>query len=198
LLSSTWFFAALLPGASQSQPDKQRPDKSGHLFVSIVVLRRQYRPLGQAEIEKAVEAAYDVSIDPKSQNSNTPAKNLVVPINEHSFLVRTVGMSLQVNNSAQPYSPDPVKDALSFSDAKWQRAWREHRSWISVDLIRADGASGAGVLREYPRLGKLLAQFVDDNCLGAYIPGPSERDTDHFIAMSPELRKELLNLGSEQ
>jgi uncharacterized protein YegJ (DUF2314 family) len=76
-----------------------------------------------------------------------------------------------VNCFAQPYVDDPQSLAEQIFDLRVRTRFAAHTGWVSFDALQADANTPQAEVEEYYRqLGRLLAEFVNDNCLLIMLP----------------------------
>lgn len=79
-------------------------------------------------------------------------------------------MSL-INCFPTPYVPNVEETAAAIPDLRIRSLFAEHRAWFSCDALGIDGTTPEPVIRDlYPRVAKLFAELLDDNCLLIFLP----------------------------
>ena len=69
-----------------------------------------------------------------------------------------------------PYLGEPDEIAIQLPRKEQQDAWRQHRAWISFDLLNKEDVSRR---QAYSALARFALGLGDENCVGIYLP--SER-----------------------
>jgi uncharacterized protein YegJ (DUF2314 family) len=85
----------------------------------------------------------------------------------------------------QCYVEDPEAVAEKIVDMRLQHILRTHQAWVAVDLMEV-GEEIPSEEKAYTYIGQLLAELVDENCLGVYCP-----QTQRMNAYTPELVEKL-------
>jgi hypothetical protein len=109
--------------------------------------------------------AFDLSGEDKAERGRRRTGDFVAGALHH-FVVKVNGMSFAIHTIPVPYTEDPEKASNSFSDAQLRSAIREHRAWVSMDILDSGGATAAA----YRTLGRVLAEIVDADCVAIYQP----------------------------
>jgi hypothetical protein len=99
-------------------------------------------------------------------------------LNEHIinqraiYFVKFDGIVLMLTNGAKPYCPAQyLEQALAqFPDERQKRVAREHKAFLTIDLMSPKDPTKARKNDCYRRMARLASEFVDGNCLGIYIP----------------------------
>jgi uncharacterized protein YegJ (DUF2314 family) len=106
------------------------------------------------------------------------------------------GRLFLINSFPKPYLEDVEKVAESITDLRIAGLFREHQARFSCDVLGIDGTTPEEEVVEcYRRLGKLFAEFLDENCLLVYLPDtqrayPINDDTETALR-SPDPVKAL-------
>jgi hypothetical protein len=88
---------------------------------------------------------------------------------------------------SKSYFDDPEKDSKQLPQLSQQKAWAEHRAWTAVDYVKG----GNDVELEYSVLAKIVAELVDSNCAGVYVPAENS-----FIPNDESLYGELQTIAA--
>lgn len=142
--------------------------------VSIVVLRRTPASIDEVAIRGAVRRVFKV--DPQ-----------IMPIPVPDILPTCYGIvheslpPMAIAISARAYvDPARLSSVVSFEDAKVYDALNTHTAWIGVDAV---GKVPHKVRpRAYTMMGKLIAEFIDDDSLLLY--QPAEQRFEHVSEKS--------------
>jgi hypothetical protein len=148
--------------------------------VSMVLLLRKPIFFTNERLSAAVEHAWG-SVPTRGDSDH------FVTQSEDKSVVYVKPHMISLLNSNKPYfNVNPDEHAKTLPQASQQKAWRDHRAWISLDYIR----SGRDIELEYSTLARLAAEMVDENCSGLYVP--RERS---FIPNDISLRDALEKMG---
>lgn len=153
----------------------QRDDDSdGKGLVAMVGLFRELPYLDTAIIARAASDAWGVEID-GSQSDDDAATDFVVG-ESPAFILSTGGRTFLINHFDQPYFDDVEKAAELTWEMRHQTAIREHKAWVSVDLLNTDNPREKTTPESpiYSLLSRLLAEFVDESCLAIFCPAASQ------------------------
>jgi hypothetical protein len=75
--------------------------------------------------------------------------------------------ALSVFHNSKPYFDDDPKENVNWLPHLSQRqAWINHSAWVAVDYLN----DGVRVELGYAVLSNLVAEMLDGNCTGVYIP----------------------------
>lgn len=141
---------------------------------SLVLLLRTPRTIALAELRRATESALGV----RCSTIHTDGEEAIVytpPV----FHIRTEGYVFLVNNAETPYISQEENTPEQVPNVRLQQVIRDHNAWLSVDLVKAP--VDATISDVYQRLGRLIAAFADDNCVGLYCPETSQLNVWHPI-----------------
>lgn len=166
VLAVLGILSALLPGCTKPAAEEE------DVPISFVFLLRQPRPLKLPEMRAAAERAFGrkFSLNPDAEDQIRPRDP------PGSFVIETKQFTLQVPNVAEPYG----QPQLAKSGTLLDKAFREHRAWLSVDWD-ADGAA-ASPEEAFRTVGKLAAELAGDDCLALFCPR-----TGQMITYGPDL-----------
>jgi hypothetical protein len=115
------------------------------------------------ELELAAERAWRISFaDGKS------SKHFVVKSGKSTF-IKAGPHIISFFYYPGPYIDNPKTNIEWLPQASQQRAWSEHLFCIGVDYLSRDVDVELG----YCALSKLVAEILDGNCTGVYIPRES-------------------------
>ncbi len=142
-------------------------------MTSLVVLLREPVTIDATVLAKTAGRAWDADLGDGTGGDGAGDEG------DDGFVVSVGGISTimyqdqpyLVNCFPTPYVEDPETVADSIPDLRLQRLFREHKAWISCNALGIDESTSADeIARYYHRLGKLIANFVDDNALLIYVP----------------------------
>lgn len=150
-----------------------------HRLVSFVALLKEPRPLEAVYLQTAAKKAWDADL---SLGEDAEGEDGFIVGEDFSCFVMFRGRIMLVNNFPSPYMDDAEKFAESIPDLRLRQIVAEHTAWMSVDAMGASMGDDPETVRDWYRvLGPLLAEFVDENCLGIYMP-----DRGRLYAANPE------------
>ena len=96
-------------------------------------------------------------------------------------------------NHSEPYfGRDPAEHAKSLPLITQQKAWADHRAWTAVDYI----GDCEDISQKYGVLARLVAEMLDANCTGVYVPGESSLMPDDPSIYGHSLYEALRKLGA--
>jgi len=139
-----------------------RPDPPP--LISVVLNLRTKATLTDQKINSAVVRAW----------GREPRKDL----NEHIVykppicFVKFEGIVLMVTNAGRKYCPEQyLEQAIAeFPEERQKKVVREHKAFLTIDLMSPKDPRRKQKHGCYRRMAHLAAEFVDENCLGIYIP----------------------------
>jgi uncharacterized protein YegJ (DUF2314 family) len=94
-----------------------------------------------------------------------PAGDVVAGASPH-FIAKVEGTWFTIHNVPTPYMDDPAQASESFREARLRNAIRDHHAWLSVEIIQPKAATPEA----YRVLARVLAHFIDADCLALYSP----------------------------
>lgn len=153
-------------------------DDDGKL-ISIVLLLKEPRRLELETVRQAVLRAWGISLGQDQEANEWIAE--VGP----SFGLKTRFGIYALHVAPQPYVDDQEETAEDMVDQRLAHIIRTHKAWYAVDLMEV-GENSPAPEKAYPYIGQLLAELVDDNCLGVYCP-----ETQRLNPNTPELLEKL-------
>jgi uncharacterized protein YegJ (DUF2314 family) len=115
-------------------------------------------------------------------------------LNEHivhgatTSIVKFDGMVLLLSNVGKPYCPaEYLEQALDeFPEMRQKKVVREHKAFLTIDLMKPKNPAKNVKEACYQRMARLAAEFVDNNCLGVYVP-----ETGHLRPYDDDVIKAL-------
>ena len=136
-------------------------------MIAFVALLREPAPLDPAVLARLAGKVWNADL---GDGVSEGADGFVVGADPLNTIMHEGRMYL-INNFAAPYTEDPEQAAEAIPDKRIRSLFREHRAWFSCDALGVTGATPAEEIRDwYQRLGKLFAEFLDDNCLLIFLP----------------------------
>jgi hypothetical protein len=149
--------------------------------TSVVILLRAPHFFRKEELRAAAERAWKVSFAGEGQNS----KHFVM---QKAFvtILKAGPHLMNVLHQTRPYGGHggPPSDADWLAQASQKQAWTEHKAWASVDYMNRD----VDLELAYCVSTKLVAELLDGNCTGIYIPG-ERKLIPHHQTLYLELQK---------
>ena len=153
-------------------------------FVSIVLLLREPRKIGQEALRDAAERAWNLKLETGNDAKNfalVQANLNFIKVDDHFF---------QILRATRPYVTDAEAVRAHFSDDLVWTAIVAHKAWLSVDYMASADCKLSEDAR-YAATGKLIAEFVDANCLAICLP-----DKDLIVPATPAAVKILRNMNT--
>ena len=148
---------------------KKRLADDEHQMLSFVALLKESRHLEPIMIQTAARKAWgaELGIGDDEGPDGFVVGNEALP----SIVMNYQGHMILVNNFPVPYVDDPEEAAESIGDLRLRSLVAEHTAWISCDALGVESFDDMDAVREwYKRLGPLLCELVDDNCLAIMLP----------------------------
>ncbi len=147
-------------------------------FLSLVLLLREPHYLDAPilanlasdawNVEVEVAPGDDEEVEPRRPDETGAIPTLVGGAMPHFFCVNPPAF-FTVYCVDEPYFDDPAEVAESVRELRAQQAIAAHQAWISVDLVQwLDGEEDRE--EAYRRIGRLLAELADENCLAVLDP----------------------------
>lgn len=151
---------SLLRRIFRSRPEAETGAEEGP--SCLVLLLREYHFFTQAEVMRAAQAAWQ-----RDFSSGEGSRHFVVQQKLVTF-IKAGPHVMHVLHAREPYLGELTEaDLRSFlPEPKRRDAWRSHRAWASVDYLGRDADTDT----KYSVLAKLVAEMVDENCTGIWIP----------------------------
>jgi len=128
--------------------------------VSMVLLLRQPHLFRAAELQTAAEKAWDISFA-----GGEKGKHFVTQSGNVTFLKAGPHL-LNFFYYPRPYVDNPKENVSWLPKEEQRQAWVEHLACVGVDYMNQDTDIELG----YCVLAKLVAEMLDTNCTGVYIP----------------------------
>lgn len=170
------FLSKLVPLRSQ-KPNTNDP-------LSIVLLLRCPHSFGPDDVRVAAERAWGVRFVGDAGSGNFVKQTgfrLLIKAGPHLLVLFSV---------PKPYfGRDPRENLEWLPQGSQRKAWAEHTAWAAVDYMNRKLDAEVA----YCVLSKLVAEMLDQNCTGIYIP--RERS---LIPNDESLYRELQKLASSR
>jgi len=148
------------------------PQKPTESLKSLVLLLRSPRNLTVGQLRQAI--AYSLGVI--CEEDNKKATNFITDT-PPAFLVHAEGYTFLVNNCDSLYMDQSQNTSKNVPNVRLQQVIRDHRAWISVDLLEAPDGTSADAI--YRRIGRLIAVLADNDCIGIYCPETSQLNVWH-------------------
>lgn len=160
-----WFTVALF----MERPRRAKDDRP---LISLVLLLKESRTMDVHSLAQRLSIAWGVSVETAkdkdvSEDENVADKTYIVgstPI----FMIGHQGGFYLVNNFDRPYFDEPDKAAEDCPELRLRKVIREHRAWLSVDLLRVGNLPDRTTA--YRQIAHLVAELAGDDCLAVYCP----------------------------
>ncbi|MGI9472512.1 MAG: DUF2314 domain-containing protein [Rubripirellula sp.] len=138
-----------------------------HKMLSFVALLKEPQLVETLILANAAQKAWGADL---GDDTHEGEDGFVVG-ESPSFVIQHQGQMILVNSFADTYVPDPEQAANSIADLRLRGLFTEHRAWISCDAMGIESLDDVEEVRGwYQRLGPLLSELVDDNCLAIFLP----------------------------
>jgi uncharacterized protein YegJ (DUF2314 family) len=147
----------------------QKP--KGDTSASIVILLRNPKRLDVqllAHLIGKVTGRSVRAIDPGDKpvaGDNQPAGDMVAGTSPH-FIAQVGGTAFAIHNLPAPYMNDPVRESESFPELRLRKAIKDHKAWLSMDILYPKAATPEA----YRLAARVLANLIDEDCLALYHP----------------------------
>ena len=147
---------------------RKRPDEPP---AGIVLLLKKAKPVDVhvlAEILGKAAGRHIRAVERRGDGTGQdeePAGDIVMGALPH-FVAIVDGITYVLNSVPAPYVADPEKASQSIREMRLQKAVKEHVAWLSADILNPRDAN----LQTYRVIARVLANFVDDDCLALYHP----------------------------
>jgi uncharacterized protein YegJ (DUF2314 family) len=154
--------------------------RNRHRLISLVALTREPVEFDPAVLARLAGKAWKADLgdgDSEGPDGFVAAAGVVNTIvhGDRMFLI---------NCLPGPYVDDPDAAAGGITDLRIAALFREHTAWFSCDALGVDRSTSEKEVRDwYRRLGRLMAELLDENCLLIYLPDselayPINEDTE--------------------
>jgi hypothetical protein len=134
--------------------------------LSMILLLRKQRLFNAEELRRAAQQAWHTSF---ADTDNEGSMHFVWQSEKLTFLKAGPHL-LSLFHYPKPYIDDPREQINWLPQTSQRRAWVEHTACIGVDYLNHDVDIQLG----YCVLSKLVAEMLDRNCTGIYIPRESK------------------------
>jgi uncharacterized protein YegJ (DUF2314 family) len=144
-------------------------------LTALVFLMKHPHVLTEPQLRQAIAAAWGMELGSEMQEGGdwlvqadrvNPA---MAQPNAKNFLISCRGRMFLINTVSRPYMDNPEEEAEGYADLRLRQAVGSHRAWNSVDLF-GEPPSAEDRPEVYAALGRLLAEFANEDCLAVYCP----------------------------
>jgi len=176
----------------QDEEDESKP------FLSLVLLCREPRYLDATILARLASQAWGVEVtassteddDPPTQDGDPPEdgdndRQAFVVGQPPLFMAMHPQAMCAIHHFDQPYFDDLDEAAEGIVELRTRQAVRDHRAWISVDVLHWFGEVEAPD-QAYRLIAQLLAEIADDNVLAVIDP-----DARQVFCYDPEMERKL-------
>ena len=137
-----------------------RPSSEEKPFISVVLFLRRPAALTEEMLREAAVRAWGREFRPE-QNEYVVIQGPLGFITFEKRMIHTI-------NSAQSYVDNPEKEARPLKEMRQQKIMKEHKAWMSFDLLTPKNPAEPEKAECYRRICSLAAQFTDSLCIGVY------------------------------
>jgi hypothetical protein len=130
--------------------------------LSIVLLLRRPHFFRVGELQTAAEKAWGISVP-----SGDGSMHSVVQKGT-TTLMKFGPHLLSLFHYPKPYVDNPQENISWLPQESQREAWAEHAACVGVDYVKGDGDTDSELA--YCVLAKLVAEMLDENCAGIYVP----------------------------
>jgi uncharacterized protein YegJ (DUF2314 family) len=156
-------------------------DEENKPLIALVLLLREPRYLDAEIVARLASTAWGKKIGTDTSEETDG----FVAGESPSFILHFEKFFFLVNNFSMAYVDDPDAAARDMADLRLANAMREHRAWLSVDMLGE--AEGEELAEAYGYIGKLLAALADTDCLAIYSPATTRLNV-YDAALEEQLR----------
>lgn len=148
-----------------------RRRRKAERMISLVVLLREPLDLTAKWVAKHAGLRWKGDFgDGKTEGPD----GFVVDADRMVFMINDRGDFYMIHNHAANYFDDPEAAVDSVLDERLRAIVTDHEAWVSCDAMGLNDASDDDIRRAYRRIGLLLADLIDDNCLAILAPDTME------------------------
>ncbi len=140
--------------------------------LSIVLLLQQPKSLDVRVLAEVLSKEtgrsvrpIDVAAETKEEDDGRPVGDMVAGASPH-FIAQVGGTAFAIHNISEPYVSDPVSASEALPELRLRKAVRDHKAWLSMDIVHPQAATADA----YRVIAKVLAHFIDSDCLALYYP----------------------------
>lgn len=166
------------PEEEDAETDDEDEDDDGPM-LSLVLLLSEPKYMETPILARLASHAWQRDIRAASKDDDTDGDHeddgdgwvvgtAETPVYMMMCTVEDDALFFIVHNFPMPYVEDPDAVADEIDENRRARALREHKAWLSVDLMRHPESWGAD--EAYRWIGKLLADLIDETALAVLCP----------------------------
>jgi hypothetical protein len=164
-------------------PFKQRRSKESEP-VSMVLLHQYPRRYRVGEIQSAVQRAWPVSMNDAARSAP------VVTVSDEKVILHVDGHLIVMFSVGEPYfGKKSVEFSNRLQNPIQKELWARHVAWTAVDYM----GGGSDIEEQFSVLANLVADLLDSECLGVYVPSESS-----LIPNNTELYAELKKIAASR
>lgn len=155
-------------GEGDAKKDAEAPKEP---MISLVHLRRQQRYLEASVLANALSEAWGLEVFGGDGEASDDAAGVVAGDNPFFIVIvrKPTFCMFSVHNHERNYFDDPEEVAKGVTNRRFAEVIREHRSWLSVDLMRAEDSS-VGQDEAYRMIGKAVSALADEDVMAILCP----------------------------
>ena len=176
-------FAVLATIAVVVRLPRGRRKREGDPPASIVLLLERPRALSVQILSYVLGNATGRNVSAIALDDNSDAKNddqaagICVSGASPHFIAQLSGTLFAIHNLPSPYMDDPVRASESFRELRLRKAVRDHKAWLSMDIVYLEAAT--------PEACRVVAQtfarLIDTDCLALYYPASEAITRDQSL-----------------
>ena len=154
---------------------RRRRASSEKPLTALVFLMSRPHLLAEPKVREAIAKVWGLELGSEMQQGGDwlvdsgQVNPAMAQPGTKNFLVSANGRMFLVNSVSRPYMDHPEKFAESIADLRLRQAVGSHSAWNSVDLF-GEPPTEAERPEVYGLLGKLLAEFANEDCLAVFCP----------------------------
>lgn len=162
------FSGSLLFSFSQAATVGLPDDDNSIDLISVVLLQREVPEFSDERIAGALEKAWGRKLRTGADAAETSAEYVVR--RDPGYVIQTRDARYLVIISSRPYVSE--EDIEAVTDLRLRPVLREHRAWISVDLLSLTENQNRDMIRKthLPLMAKLAAELTTRQTLGVIVP----------------------------
>jgi len=174
---------------------RSQADEDDEPFLSLVLLCQEPVYLEPAILAGMASRAWDAEIEVGTEDDDEEEDNdgdseegmgsFLVGESPHFFCSHWPAF-IAIHNFDEPYFDDAEEVAQAVGEMRVRQAIKEHRAWVSVDLLHWFGEEEGNEEQAYRMIARLLAELADDNCLAVIDPAEGR-----VFAYDPETEAKL-------
>jgi uncharacterized protein YegJ (DUF2314 family) len=172
--------ARLLGFKVDTAPESKAAENDKKPLISLVLLLREPRYLDCDMVKRIASKVLGHDFTTTDEN----ATDFIV--GEHApFFLKFRGELYLIHCFPKPYMKNPEQASMEIQELRTRKAVSEHKAWMSVDLLQI-GEEASDLNSAYQVIGKLVAEFADNDSLAIFAP-----QTSKINVYDPELDAKL-------